>query len=127
MAGIESRMAEYIVNCIRERRGMEARIVVVLMREEERSNGALITDSLFGFAYLVLLISCDAAATMVRVSTKTPYNGPKTRPETRTQRANVPTLGVRGFLAIRHGKREIHAHVTSLGAVRSRPPFRSIE
>ena len=68
---------------------MEARIVVVLMREEERLNGALITDSLFGFAYLVLLISCDAAATMVRVSTKTPYNGPK---HVRKHGLNAPTF-----------------------------------
>jgi len=40
--------------CIREWKGRKARIVVVLMREGEWSKDALITNPLFGLAYLVL-------------------------------------------------------------------------
>ena len=68
-AGIEVKTAEDMIVCIRERGGREIRIVVVLMREEEWSRHALITNPLFGLAYLVRSISCDVATTMVHVST----------------------------------------------------------
>ena len=80
---------------------MGARTVVVLVREEEWMTGALITNPLFGIAYLVFAISCDAAPTTVRVSTSTSTIGPK---HVQKHGHAVPTLTVHGFLTIRHGK-----------------------
>lgn len=75
-----------------------------------------IADPLFGLAYLAPSISCDAAATIVRVSIKLPHpvqNTPWTTDATRQSRAMPP---VHVFLTTRHGRRRIHSHVTSLRA-----------
>lgn len=51
--GIEVKTAEDMVIYFGWQEGREVWVAVVLTREEERSNNALITDPLFGHAYLV--------------------------------------------------------------------------